>query len=150
MIRAVTQVVVAAVLAALPATGVAAGRGDASVECTMTFSLKGWSAFYKTADGKGVISCDNGQRAEVRIKVTGGGLTFGKSEIIDGHGEISDVRDISEVFGSYVAAEAHAGAVKSAAAAVYTKGEVSLGLVGTGRGVDVGLAFGKLTIKRLR
>lgn len=150
MTRTVTRALVTAALVALPASGVAGGGGGASVECTMTFTLKGWSAFYKTAEGKGVVTCDNGQRADVRIKVRGGGLTFGKSEILEGRGEISDVRDIGEVFGSYVAAEAHAGAVKSAAAAVYTKGNVSLGLAGTGRGVDLGLAFGKLTIKRLR
>jgi len=138
---------VAALLVA-PVGAVSASQGEANVECTMTFNLKGWSAFYQTAEGEGVVTCDNGQRAEVRIKVRGGGVTFGKSEILHGRGEISDVTDISEVFGSYAAAEAHAGAVKSAAAAVYTKGEVSLALAGTGRGVDIGLAFGKLTIKR--
>ena len=123
---------------------------DASVECKMTFSLKGWSVFYKTASGQGRIECDNGQKAEVKISVKGGGLTFGKSEIIDGKGEISDVHDISEVFGSYVAAEAHAGAVKSSSASVYTKGEVSLALAGTGRGFDLGVAFGKFTIKEVK
>ena len=148
MLRFLTRTLVVATLVAVPAAAVDAGTGDATVECTMTFSLKGWSAFYKTAKGEGVVSCDNGQRAEVRIKVKGGGLTFGKSEILEGKGEFSDVKDISEVFGSYAAAEAHAGVVKSAAASVYTKGEVSLALAGTGRGVDLGLAFGKLTIRR--
>ena len=46
----------------------------------MKFDLKGWSAIYKTAKGDGTIHCDNGQSVEVSIKVTGGGLTFGKSE----------------------------------------------------------------------
>ena len=40
--------------------------------------------------------------------------------------------DIDEIFGPYVAAEVHAGAVKSAQASVYTKGEISLALTGTG------------------
>ena len=53
---------------------------------------------------------------------------------------------IDELLGSYAAAEAHAGAVKSAKAQVMTKGEVSLALSGTGRGWDLGIAFGKLTI----
>ncbi len=150
MNRVVMQCLIVAALVTLPSAALAGNQGEAAVECTMTFTLKGWSAFYKTAEGKGLVTCDNGQRAEVRIKVKGGGVTFGKSEILEGRGEISDVTDIEEVFGSYAAAEAHAGAVKSAAAAVYTKGNVSLGLVGTGRGVDLGLAFGKLTIRRLR
>ena len=106
--------------------------------------------FYKTASGDGRIECDNGQKAKVKISVKGGGLTFGKSEIVDGTGKISNVRDISEIFGSYVAAEAHAGAVKSSSASVYTKGEVSLALAGTGRGFDLGVAFGKFKIMEIK
>ena len=121
---------------------------DPYVDCDLTFSIKGWSAFYKTAKGEGRIECDNGQSADVKISVKGGGLTFGKSEVVDGTGSISDVRDIDEIFGSYVAAEAHAGAVKSSSASVYTKGEVSMALAGTGRGFDLGIAFGKFTIKK--
>jgi len=76
----------------------------------------------------------------------GGGITFGKSEIIGGTGRFSAAKSIQELLGSYVQSEAHAGAGKSAAAQALTKGEVSLTLVGTGRGVDVGFAFGKFTI----
>ncbi len=119
-----------------------------STKCEMTFSLKGWSAFYKTAKGEGTITCDNGQTARVVLKTTGGGLTFGKSEIVDGQGVFSKVRSIDDLFGSYAHAEAHAGAVKSAAAQALTKGEVSLALTGTGSGVDIGVDFGKFTIKR--
>lgn len=120
----------------------------ASVECEMSFNLKGWSAFYKTASGSGTIKCSNGQTAKVKLVAKGGGLTFGKSSIEDGRGEFSDVHSIEEVIGTYAAAEAHAGAVKSAKATVMTKGEVSLALSGKGRGWDLGVAFGKLTISR--
>jgi len=126
----------------------AADGGD--TDCELTFSLKGWSAFYKTASGQGRVKCENGQSANVEISVKGGGLTFGKSEIIGGTGKISEVKNIDEVFGSYVAAEAHAGVVKSSSASVYTKGEVSMALVGTGKGVDLGVAFGKFTIKKVK
>jgi len=124
------------------------GRPAALTGCTMKFNLKGWSAFYKTSKGEGTIRCDNGQRAHVRIKATGGGITFGKSEIVDGTGKFTGARGISELFGSYVQSEAHAGAGKSADAQALTKGEVSLALKGTGRGVDIGFAFGKFTIER--
>jgi len=128
---------------------VAADKAPAAVECTMKFNLKGWSVFYKTAEGGGRITCNNGETANVKINVTGGGLTFGKMDIRDGNGTFSDVIQINEIFGAYVAAEAHAGAVKSAQASVYTKGEISLALTGTGRGMNIGIDFGKLEISKI-
>ena len=118
------------------------------VDCQMKFNMKGWSAFYKTAKGEGTITCDNGQSAHVKIRAKGGGVTFGKSEIIGGTGRFTGSKSIEELFGSYLQSEAHAGAGKSADAQALTKGEVSLALAGTGRGVDIGFAFGKFTIER--
>jgi hypothetical protein len=125
----------------------AADAAGANVTCKLSFTMSGWSAFYKTASGSGTIKCSNGQSRTVKLSAKGGGLTVGKSTIEDGHGEFSAVTGIDELLGSYVAAEAHAGAVKSSQAQVMTKGEVSLALSGTGRGWDLGIAFGKLTIK---
>ncbi|HEY6125754.1 MAG TPA: hypothetical protein VIV63_13970 [Steroidobacteraceae bacterium] len=121
----------------------------AKVDCTMKFSLSGWSAFYKRADGTGTVTCNNGQTANVKLEARGGGLTAGKSSIEDGKGEFSNVKNIEEIFGKYANAEASAGAVKSSGAQAMTKGEVSLALAGTGRGWDLGISFGKFTIKRL-
>jgi hypothetical protein len=127
----------------------AADEGESGmIECEMKFTLKGWSIFYKTASGSGSVTCANGQKAEVSITVKGGGITFGKYSIEDGFGRFNDLKGIDEIYGGYVAAEAHAGAGKSAQASVYTKGEVSLALTGKGRGVNVGFDFGKLTIKK--
>jgi hypothetical protein len=125
-----------------------AAAAAATVSCTMKFTMKGWSAFYKTADGQGTIRCSNGQTLKVKLSAKGGGLTVGKSSIEDGNGQFSAIASMDELFGSYVAAEAHAGAVKSSGAQVMTKGEVSLALSGTGRGFDLGVAFGALTISR--
>jgi hypothetical protein len=130
---------------AVPAVPFAA---NADVTCTMKFEMSGWSAFYKTSSGTGHVKCTNGQTATVKLEAKGGGLTVGKSSIEDGKGEFSGVKGIEEIFGSYVSAEAHAGAVKSSKASVMTKGEVSLALSGTGRGWDLGVAFGALTISR--
>ena len=116
------------------------------VSCKLHFSLSGWSAFYKTLSGVGTVSCDNGQRMDVSIRSKGGGLTFGKSRIDHGAGEFSGVRDIHDVLGGYAAAEAHAGAVKSAHAQVVTKGDISLALSGKGEGWDLGVAFGSFII----
>jgi hypothetical protein len=123
---------------------------DGLVKCTMTFNLKGWSAFYKTSSGDGTITCDNGETAKVKITAKGGGITFGKSEIIGGTGKFTGAKDLAELLGSYAQSEAHAGAGKSADAQAMTKGEVSLTLSGKGRGVDIGFAFGKFTIERAK
>lgn len=136
------------VLLALLAFATPPAQAAANVGCSLSFNMKGWSAFYKTASGSGTITCSNGQSMQVKLSAKGGGLTVGKSSIEDGRGEFSAVENIDELLGSYVAAEAHAGAVKSAKAQVMTKGEVSLALSGTGRGWDLGIAFGKLTISR--
>jgi hypothetical protein len=125
----------------------AAQAGD--IKCTMDFKMSGWSAFYKAANGTGVIQCSNGQSMNVKLRARGGGLTFGKHTIDNGKGEFSSVSGgIDQLLGSYIAAEAHAGAVNSAQANVMTKGEVSLSLAGTGKGFDVGIAFGKLSITK--
>ena len=130
--------------------GVAAPTAHATgpVKCTMDFTMSGWSAFYKAANGTGTVHCDNGQTLKVKLRARGGGLTVGKSTIDEGKGEFSGVKTINDLLGSYVAAEAHAGAVKSSQANVMTKGEVSLALSGKGRGWDLGIAFGKLSITK--
>jgi len=118
--------------------------------CSMDYTLKGWSAFYKTSTGSGTITCENGQTANVKISAKGGGLTAGKSEVREGHGKFSEVADIKELFGSYANGSASAGAGKSSEAQAMTKGEVSLALAGKGTGVDLGISFGKFTITRVR
>lgn len=136
-------VLLATVLActALPA---AAGSAD----CEMRFNLSSWAAFYKSGSGTGTVTCDNGQSMAVKINTKGGGITFGKSRITDGRGEFSGITRIEDVLGTYVTAEASAGAGKSAKAQVMTKGDVSLALAGKGEGWDLGIAFGKFVISR--
>ncbi len=120
----------------------------AFTRCDLRFDLAGWSVFYKEANGTGIVDCDNGQRARVRIETRGGGVTFGRSSIVGGSGDFSAVGDIDEIFGNYANAEAHAGIGVSSGAQVVTKGSVSLAIKGTGTGVDLGFAFGRFTIAR--
>ena len=135
----------AAIVLAVQTTDASAAEYD----CEMTFSMSGWSAFYKTSSGEGTVRCSNGQSMRVKLDAKGGGVSFGKSSIEDGRGEFSGVRDISEIIGGYATAEAHAGAGKSARGQVMTKGEVSLALSGVGRGWDLGVAFGRFSIERV-
>jgi hypothetical protein len=119
-----------------------------SAKCKMRYSLAGWSAGYSTASGSGTITCDNGQSARVSLRAKGGGVTAGKSKTINGSGTFSEAGDISELFGSYASADVHAGAGESSAAQVVTKGTVSLALSGTGKGIDLGVAFGEFVIQK--
>lgn len=133
-------------LVLLLAVPMSAAAADAEVGCTLHYSMHGWSVFYSTASGSGVVECADGQRMQVALEATGGGITFGVIDIADGTGKFSGIYDIREVLGTYATAEAHAGAVKSAKAQVLTKGNVSLALTGLGDGWNVGVSFGAFTI----
>jgi hypothetical protein len=128
----------------------ACAKEERSVKCRIEFNLNSWSVFYKRSKGEGVITCDNGQRADVKISAHGGGVTFGKSEITKGHGTFSKVNDISQLYGGYATSEAHAGASKSSDAQAMTKGDISLAISGTGEGYDLGFAFGSFKIKPIK
>ncbi|CAM5596015.1 Secreted protein OS=Rhodanobacter lindaniclasticus OX=75310 GN=B1991_03295 PE=4 SV=1 [Rhodanobacter lindaniclasticus] len=127
----------------LPVSTVRAG----DISCKMTFQLSGWSVFYKTAKGTGTVRCSNGQSLQMKLRAKGGGLTFGKTKISDGVGKFTGVSNVRDVLGHYAEAVAHAGAEKSAAAQVLTKGSVSLALSGTGEGWNLGVAFGAFIIE---
>ena len=128
----------------MPAAPAAMASG--ALECRLNFTMSGWSAFYKTSSGDGTVSCNNGERLNVRISAKGGGISFGKTQIDDGVGVFSDVYNIRDVIGGYATAEAHAGAGRSVKAQVVTKGPISLALTGKGRGWDIGIAFGSFVI----
>lgn len=135
--------------AALLAAGLvalAAPQAANAATCHLRYDLTGWSIFYATVSGTGHVTCENGQSANVRIAAHGGGISLGGLEI-RGDGAVSSVLDISEVFGGYVEVMGHAGAGPSAAGWAMTKGDVSLVLSGTGRGVNLGFAFGWLRIR---
>jgi hypothetical protein len=136
-------VLLAGALALLPGP---AHAGE--ISCKMTFSLSGWSVFYKTAKGSGTVRCSNGQTMQVKLRTKGGGLTFGKTRIDNGIGKFTGVYDIHEVLGHYANAEAHAGAVKAAGAQALTKGNVGLALSGKGEGWNLGVAFGAFIIEQ--
>ncbi len=123
-------------------------EGSADMDCHLNFSLTSWSAIYKHSEGNGVVSCENGKSMRVHILAEGAGLTVGKSNVDNGTGRFSDIRVMSDVLGSYAYAGAHAGVVKSGAAQVLTKGDVSLALAGNGEGVDLGIDIGKFTLSQ--
>lgn len=123
-----------------------AQAGKAPVKCHLTYSLSGWSAIYQHAEGRGDVTCDNGQSTPVSISMHGGGLTAGKFHV-SGRGDISNVYSIKDVYGSYAQAGASAGVVRSGTAQVLTKGTTSIAISGTGEGVNLGVAVDKFDIE---
>ncbi len=127
-----------------------ASAEEANLDCKLRFSLTGWAAIYKHAEGHGVVTCENGKSMRVNIRAKGGGLTVGKSHIDNGTGRFTDVHRIEDVLGTYAQGDASIGAGKSGTAQVLTKGTVSLALAGAGEGIDIGVSFGGFTIKRAK
>lgn len=125
-----------------------AAQAAGNIDCELRYNLEGWSAFYKTASGTGIISCDNGARIAVKITAKGGGLTVGKTKITDGKGRFTGAYSLNDLLGTYAAAEAHASASKATNAQVMTKGDVSLALAGKGEGWSLGVGFGKFVLER--
>jgi hypothetical protein len=119
----------------------------ADLGCKLSFSLSGWSAIYSHAEGKGVVSCQDGSALPVLITVRGGGLTAGRTHLDHGTGRFTHVHAIGDVLGRYAQGEAHAGVTKSASAQLLTKGTVSLALEGSGEGIDLGVDVGEFTLK---
>ena len=127
-----------------------AQAAEANLDCTMRFSLTGWSAIYKHAEGTGVVTCENGQSMRVKIEAKGAGLTVGKAHIDDGKGEFTEAIGALPDPGPGKHASGSVAAGKSATAQVLTKGNVSLALAGTGEGVNLGISFGGFTISKAK
>jgi hypothetical protein len=127
---------------------VAAGSAEAKPGvCRIDYRIDGWSIFFQSYDGSGTVTCDDGQRRAVAIRLRGGGVTLGKMEINKGKGKFSEVESIEEIFGTYVAVDGQAGATLAAEGRVMTRGKVGLVISGTGRGWALGVSFGGFTIE---
>ncbi|MGZ0077521.1 hypothetical protein [Methylomonas sp. YC3] len=114
--------------------------------CSMTYKLEGFSLAYKQYDGTGEISCRNGQKAKVTLSSKSIGFTIGYS-VIEGEAYFTDVKYISELFGDYVSLGNHFGFKNSVDRQVLTRGEISLVMLGRGKGFDIGFTIGDLSIK---
>jgi hypothetical protein len=126
-------------------------KSKKKTSCTLSFDLKGWSAVYKSASGSGKITCDNGEKADVKLSAKGAGLTAGKYVVKGGRGKFSAVGSIRDLFGRYASAGTSVSAGGAPVAAdlqVVSKGKVTLGLAGASFGVNVGVSVGELTIKQ--
>jgi hypothetical protein len=119
-----------------------------TMQCDMTFNLRGWSAGYATSKGDGTITCDNGETMNVLIHTNGGGLTVGKTDVVNGTGHFYGATSIDDVLGSYAESQAHAEAGKGGEAEALKKGHVNLTLHSGSSGAGVGFSFGKFTIER--
>ncbi len=117
-------------------------------ECELKYTMKGWSAFYKSYKGTGTVSCPSGKRANVNLSLQGGGFTFGASEITEGKGKILGVTQISDIYGGGFAIGGHAGFITSIEGRVIPKGSHTITLSGKGKGYDLGWSLGSFKISK--
>jgi len=117
-------------------------------ECDLKYTMKGWSAFYKTYKGSGVVTCPSGKSANVNLSLTGGGFTFGASEIIEGKGKVRGVKSIDDIYGGAFALGGHAGFGKSVEVRWIPRGSRAVSLSGKGTGYDLGWSMGSFKISK--
>jgi len=133
-----------------PALAKAPGSKKGNVKCTMDFSLKSWSVFYKSAKGEGVIKCSNGQKAAVQLRGHGGGVTFGKFNIPDGTGEFTPVSKLEDLYGKYAEVGGEGGAGKARTGHSLSKDDITLDLKGKGTGGGFGFDFSGFRISPMK
>jgi hypothetical protein len=146
-LAAASAVVLAGLLAAVVSTAAEKGK---EIKCTMTFDLSGWAFLVGSAKGNGSIECNNGQKADATIEVRSVGIAFGKAHFQDAKGHFAKLTDIDQAFGRYAGTSATAGAGGAATAAGFLKPgtDISLAVVGTGKGAGVSRAWNQITITR--
>jgi len=123
--------------------------GAKAEECSLEYTMKGWSAFYKAYKGTGTVSCPSGKSAKVKLSLKGGGITFGASEITAGKGKIKGVNKIDDIYGGGFAIGGHAGFNKSIEGRVVPRGSRTITLSGKGKGYDLGWSMGSFKISKL-
>ncbi|MDF1584398.1 MAG: hypothetical protein P1P78_13975 [Methyloprofundus sp.] len=117
-------------------------------ECDLKYTMKGWSAFYKTYKGSGVVTCPSGKKANVNLSLQGGGFTFGASEITEGKGKIRGVQSIDDIYGGAFELGGHAGFGKSVEVRWIPRGARTVTLSGKGTGYDLGWSMGSFKISK--
>ena len=116
--------------------------------CTLNYTMTGWSAFYATASGEGVVNCPNGQSANVNLSLKGGGFTFGTSEIKQGVAQIRNITNIDTIYGGSFAMGGSAGFIKYVDGYWAPKGANTITLAGKGTGYSLGFSLGSLRITK--
>ena len=142
---------------------------DATMDCHMIFTLRGWSALYKnatgtvtvgyppkpkraprlhkTTTGSGTVACANGQTMRVNLTARGGHGSVGKYELGDGYGVFNNVTDIDQVLGTYSRAATRGVAVKGPHASAMAKGDIALVISGGGTGWNIDTGFPSFAIE---
>jgi hypothetical protein len=129
-------------------SGHAQANRAADLNCKLDFSLSAPSPIYKHSAGSGFVICQNGKPMRVSIAASGSGSTMIKPRVERGTGLFTNVHQMSDVLGSYAAAAANPGAVKSETTQVLSNGDVSLALAGGYEGVGLGADIEQLVLLR--
>ena len=138
-----------ALISAVPILLLISSQAVAVTRCRLSYDLDGWSAIYKTGRGEGVIACEDGQSANVRIITHGAGFTGGTQHVKGGKGVFSMTEKVEDLFRTYIEGTGHAGvgAGKFVEARAMFAGTKRLSLSGKGSGISLGMALGGFTIR---
>jgi hypothetical protein len=126
----------------------AAESGNTTV-CKLAFGMRGWSKHFEQSQGRGTITCDNGQTATVEIVGRGASLKDGAGAFgSGGEATFSAVLDISAVLGSYQLPPAAkvGNAKKLGIGAAMSNGQATLTFALTGPAADFPATFGRIGI----
>jgi len=117
-------------------------------KCTLSYTMTGWAAFFKSYKGEGTVSCPSGLSAKVNISYTGGGITFGSYEITEGKGTLFNIKSADDIYSSAFAIDGDAGFGKAIEGRWTARGSRSLVVSGKGRGYNVGWSMGNFKISK--
>ncbi len=115
-------------------------------DCSLSYTIKGWAAFYKTYTGTGTISCPSGKSAKVNLSLKGGGFTFGAYNVTEGKGVIRGIEKIEDVYMTSFMMDGDAGFGKSIEGRWAPKGARMMTFTGKGTGYNLGWALGSVSI----
>lgn len=116
--------------------------------CDITYTLKGWAAFYKTYKGTGTVTCPSGKSTPVKLSLQAGGFTFGAYEVTAGKGKVRGVGKLEDIYGSSFMMDGDAGFIKSVEGRWAPRGSRTVTLSGKGKGYDLGWSMGVLRIEK--
>ena len=116
--------------------------------CKLAFDMRGYSGNFEQSNGRGTITCDNGQTATAAIIGRGASLKSGQGGFTGGTGTFSAVLDISALFGSYVLpAAARVGNQRPhGVAGAMSNGQATITFPLTGPAADMPATFGRIGI----
>lgn len=121
---------------------------EGHLDCTLRFTARQWSPLRGAVTGTGMLMCTDGSAVPVIVDASGPGITAERWNITDGWGVFDHVTRMEDALGRYTAIEGDIGVSAAGTVQTLTKGKLSLGLSGKGKGFVAGIAIRNFSISR--